>query len=75
MRNLELHVSVENTDVEGGKQMKPAGNLRRPHQKRMNENEVLGGKKSKGMKRFQMVPHIVLHVLDAGLPALFKSSH
>lgn len=47
MRSLKLHVSVENndSDVEGGEQMKPACNRRRLHQKRMNENEVLGGKK------------------------------
>lgn len=80
MRSLKLHVSVENndSDVEGGEQMKPACNLRRLYQKRMNENEVLGGKKkSKGMKRFPclVVQHTVLHVPDAGLPALFKSSH
>lgn len=77
MRSLKLHVSVENNDsnVEGGEQMKPARNLRRLHQERMNENEVLGGKKPKGMKRFPcvVVQHTVLH--DAGLPALFKSSH
>lgn len=47
------------------------------HQKRMNENEKVGEKNSKGINRFpyKLAEDIRLRVLDTGLSALFKSSH